>query len=306
MLTRENYRGVVVIGERGRHDDDKLDEDGLHRTLEFCFDAGVHGIVATANASEAGYLSEAERRRIAEIVVNEARGKAVSVVGVSTPCAALSIPFAQHAEAIGADAIMAMPPTFQKASEAEIRHYYDRLSQATKLPLVLQDFSGPGGTPMSAKLLADLARELPNAHFIKEETDFAPIVMSEINSLGGDAVHGIMGGKAGLKLMDEFRRGACGTMPACEVADVHVAVWKALEQGDMAAVRHMFRLLLPLISFEMGYGAAIYKEVLRRRGIIGSSVFRQTGGRRLDENAHAELTDILNELKPLMLEKYQP
>lgn len=32
---------------------------------------------------------------------------------------------------------------------------------------------------------------------------------------------GIMGGKAGRQLLDEHRRGACGTMPACEAADVH-------------------------------------------------------------------------------------
>ena len=40
--------------------------------------------------------------------------------------------------------------------------------------------------------------------------------------------------KAGKTLMEEVRHGVDGTMPACEIADVHVAIWNAVEAGDMA------------------------------------------------------------------------
>jgi len=66
----------------------------------------------------------------------------------------------------------------------------------------------------------------------------------------------------------------------------------------------IYRLLLPLLSYEMGYGPAIYKEVLRRRGVIACSAFRQTGGRVLDAMAHAELSAILGALEPLMDHRY--
>lgn len=306
MLNRDNYRGVFVIVTTPFTDDDTLDETGLVKTLEFCLAAGVQGVVANANASEGSYLSEAERRRIAEITVEQARGKAVTVIGVSTACAALSVPLARHSEEIGADAIMAMPPTFQKPVESEIKSFYQRLSSAVQLPLILQNFSGPGGTPMSGKLVADLVRELPNAPFVKEETDYPGITMSEIMSLAGDRVQGIMGGKGGLRLMDEFRRGACGTMPACEMADVHTRIWQALEAGDQADARRMYGLLLPLVTFGIGYGATIYKEILYRRGVIQSPKSRQTGGRKLDGLAGEELSAILDGLRPLMMERYRP
>ena len=114
-----------------------------------------------------------------------------------------------------------------------------------------------------------------------------------------------MGGKAGRALLDEHRRGACGTMPACEISDVHVALWKALEAGDGPRASEIYRLLLPLLSFEMGYGPAIYKEVLRRRGVISSGAFRQTGGRVLDASAHQELDAILTPLDALMHHGYR-
>ena len=40
-------------------------------------------------------------------------------------------------------------------------------------------------------------------------------------------------GPTGRYLMDEYRRGACGTMPACEMTDVHAQVWNALDSGDL-------------------------------------------------------------------------
>jgi 4-hydroxy-tetrahydrodipicolinate synthase len=292
------WTGVFVIVTTPFDENRALDTESLAATVRFCLKAGVQGVVATANASEVAYLSDAERRTVAEIVAEEARGKATVLIGVSSSGETVSADHARHAAAIGADGLMAMPPTFQRASEAEIRRYYSTLAAATGLPIMLQNFSGPGGTPMSARFMAELARDIERIRYIKEETEFSSVVMSEVKALAGDHIDGVMGGRAGIKLLDEYRRGACGTMPACEVADVHVALWQALEAGDMARAKHLYRLMLPLLVFEGGYGPAIYKEVLYRRGVIRSPLFRQTGGRVLDALAHAELDDILTDLAP--------
>lgn len=302
----EPFRGVFVIVTTPFTQDLQLDVEGLRRTTRFCLDAGVHGVVATANASEVSYLNDAERRQVAQIVVEEAKGRAATVVGISTTCWPLAVENARHAEAIGADGLMAMPPTFQRPTEKEIRTFYSAISDATSLPIFVQNYGGPGGTSMSAQLVADLIKTVPNARFLKEETDFASVVMSEVMTLAGDALEGTMGGKASIKLLDEYRRGICGTMPACEVSDVHVALWNALEQGDQDRAKQIYRLILPLLSFEVGYGPAVYKEVLRRRGIIDCASFRQTGGRVLDASAHVELDDILNDMTSLMLPQYLP
>jgi dihydrodipicolinate synthase/N-acetylneuraminate lyase len=124
--------------------------------------------------------------------------------------------------------------------------------------------------------------------------------MSAVIEAAGPRLLGVMGGKAGGHLLDEYRRGVCGTMPACEVVDVHAALWRALEAGDMQKAGDVYRRLLPLLTFEMAYGPAVYKEVLRRRGVIRSAAFRQTGGRQLDPLAMEELTQILDDLGPLL------
>src|SRR5438477_416358 len=80
---------------------------------------------------------------------------------------------------------------------------------------------------------------------------------------------------------EEYRRGAVGTMPACEVADAHVLVWNALERGDEDEARRLHTQLLPLLNYEAMYSFTVYKDVLLRRGVIASARTRMPGAGRL-------------------------
>jgi 4-hydroxy-tetrahydrodipicolinate synthase len=93
---------------------------------------------------------------------------------------------------------------------------------------------------------------------------------------GGPRLLEVIGRKARRRLLDEYRRGVCGTMPACEVVDVHAALWRALEAGGMQKVGDVYCRLLPLLTFEMAYGPAVRKEVLHRRGVIRSAAFAKS------------------------------
>ena len=304
MLDRNNFRGIYVIVVTPFTEDFRLDEAALERILAFCIDAGVHGVVANALASEGGYLSEAERRRAAEIVVGAAKGKVPAIVAVSAAHHRIAADYARHAEAIGADGIMSLPPNLHPATVDDIKAHYRAISAASSLPLVLQNAMGPGATTMSAALLAELVNELPNARFVKEESGYPAQTAGEIIRLTGDRLQGVMGGRAGKTLMEEVRHGVSGTMPACEIADVHVALWNAIEAGDDARARAIFRALLPLLDFEASYGMPLMKEVLRMRGVIPSTAVRQSGYRGLDPHAREEAATILDGLKEYMLPAY--
>lgn len=233
-------------------------------------------------------------------MIEETKGRVPVVIGITAACARLAVELARIAEGLGADAVIAMPPHVQKAAPAEIRDYYRAISQATRLPVFLQNYGGPGGTPMSTLLMAELVRSLENVGWVKEESEDSSQMISEIQALLGERLRGVMGGKAGRHLLDEYRRGACGTMPACEVADLHVRLWNLLEAGRMEEAAQLYEQLLPLLLFEMVHGVAVYKEVLRRRGVIACSDYRQVGGKGLDAPARAALDAILARIAPLL------
>ncbi|NLD55629.1 MAG: dihydrodipicolinate synthase family protein, partial [Burkholderiaceae bacterium] len=171
---------------------------------------------------------------------------------------------------------------------------------ADPLPVWVQDYVGPIGTPIVPALLAKLLAEIPGVDYLKEETAHAPQVITAVRDLAGDHLKGVMGGMAGRYLLEEYRRGACGTMPACEVADAHVAIWKALDSGDEAEARRLHTMLLPLLNYEAMFSFTIYKEVLLRRGVIASAKTRVPGAGHLDAENHRELDILLRDLEPLL------
>ncbi|HET8523400.1 MAG TPA: dihydrodipicolinate synthase family protein, partial [Thermomicrobiales bacterium] len=272
------FRGVFAIPPTPFDDAGNVDEPSLRRCVDFCVAAGAHGIVAPVNASEAIALTDQERLRVAEILVEQTAGRVPVIVGVSGISTAASVLYSTHAADAGADAVMAMPPYVKHAPADEIPDFYTAVAQAARgLPVWIQDYVAPVGTPMAPSLLARLLRDIPGVDFIKEETTHAPQVVSAVREIAGDSLKGVMGGMAGRHLLEEFRRGACGTMPACEVTDAHVKVWNALDRGDEEEARRLHTQLLPLLNFEAMYSFTVYKEVLVRRGIIASARTRVPG-----------------------------
>jgi dihydrodipicolinate synthase/N-acetylneuraminate lyase len=295
---RTTHRGVFTIPCTPFTDAGALDEESLHREVEFCLQCGAHGIVAPVNASEFTSLSDDERKRVVEIVVKAAASRAPVVAGVSAVGAEVAARFARHAADAGADALIAMPPYVRKASPDEIVAYYQAISDAAPLPIFIQNFVAPIGTPMTAAFMARLLREIEHVDYVKEETLLAPHVMTALIAEAGNALRGVMGGMAGRYLLNEYDRGACGTMPACEITDVHVQLWEALESGDRDRARSIYHRMLPLLNAEHMYGAAIYKEVLVRRGVIRTAVMRGGVG-SLDAVDQRELDGILADMGDL-------
>lgn len=309
-MTSLRHRGLFTIPVTPFAEDGSLDEPSLRRVVAFCLEAGAHGLVTPVNASEFTTLDAGERRRVTSIAVEETeragrRGQVPVVVGVCARTTPEAVDFARYAADAGADAVIAMPAYDPPpGDEAEAYAFFAALADAVDLPIYIQnhekvgppDRPGPGH-PMTPELLARLCREIDDVSYIKEESLNTGYKIVKTLELAGDACLGIMGGKAGRYLLDEYRRGACGTMPACESTDLHARLWNALDAGQEAEARRLFKELLPLLNYEAAFGTAVYKEVLYRRRIIASPVKRLPGP-ALDAYDHQELDRILAELAP--------
>jgi 4-hydroxy-tetrahydrodipicolinate synthase len=298
MSQHQPWRGIFVIVVTPFTENYELDEASLRKEIRFCIEAGAHGLVGPANASEFPLLSDDERKRWLEIVVSETGGQ-IPVVATTTsghmlPAVALS----RFAEQIGADGIMAMPPHIVHVDAAGCYAYYAALSRAVNIPICIQNYPAPVGTPMSSALLGRMCRELDHVEYIKEETLPEPRQISETLAAAGDSCKGVFGGQGGIYFLDEYRRGSTGNMPACQATDVQVAIWDKLEAGDEAGARQLFNQILPLINYERLYGIAVYKEVLKRRGIFTTNLSRYPGA-YLDEQDCAELDVIMRDIEPL-------
>lgn len=292
------WRGIFVIVVTPFTPSYELDEEALRKEIRFCIEAGAHGLVGPANASEFATMSDDERKRWIEIVVSEAGGQipvvAATTAGHYVPAVALS----RYAQEVGADAIMAMPPHVLHPDADGCYAYYTALSEALDVPIFIQNFKEPVGTPMSAELVARMCRQLDQVQYVKEETLPEPRQISATITAAGDDCKGVFGGQGGVYLLDEYNRGAAGNMPACQATDVQTAIWDKLESGDAAGARKLYNQILPLINFERMHGVSVYKEVLYRRGIFSTRISRAPG-KYLDAADLAELDAILVDVEPM-------
>ncbi len=297
-MTSKPWRGIFAIPCTPFTETGELDLDSLRNEVAFCLEAGTHGIVAPVNASEFWTLADEERKTVAQVIVEVVAGRVPVVIGVTGASAPVAVDFARHAEDIGADAVIALPPHARAVSAETIFDYFRSLSTAVSLPIFVQNHDAPAGTRMSPDFVARLVCELEHVDWIKEET-FPPghAIQAEL-ALCGPKLQGVMGGVAGRYLLDEYRRGICGTMPACEVTDIHVQVWNALDAGDERQARNLFNRLLPLLNYE-ALIPGVYKAVLKRRGIIACDYLRSEAGNPLDAEDHEELSAIFADLRDL-------
>lgn len=296
------FRGVYVIAVTPFYEDGGIDEESLRSVVDFCVDAGAHGIVCPANVSEFFALSDEERFRVSRIVCDQANGRIPVVLTVNGVSAHAAAELTKAANGLGANGIMAMAPPMKPLRSDGIFRYFEAIGAVTEVPVIVQN-SIFVGSPMSPEFMVRLIDEIEHLHYIKEESDPCTHVVSRLFDIvqSKEKLHGIFGGLAGRHLMNELARGVCGTMPACDSPDLHSAIWNAYERGDSEEARELYNRLLPLLNMQSLYPLQLYKEVLRRRGVIRSAMLRNYFQTPIDAVDQRELDVILSEIEDLLI-----
>ena len=99
-----------------------LDENALRSVLRLYHDQGVHGVLINGTTGEWFSQTEAERRRVAEVAVEELGGKIPVVVGCTTFTPSQTIALGLHAREIGADGMLSTPPPTSHRHPARLSH----------------------------------------------------------------------------------------------------------------------------------------------------------------------------------------
>jgi len=272
--------------------DGALDEASLRRLTEAVIAMGVTGITVLGVAGEAQKLTEPERSRLVEIVMQVNAGRVPIIVGASHDGTDTTIAACRAAQSAGAAGVMVAPPLFSQPGAGMIEHF-KRVGDAIDIPIILQDFPPVNGVTLSPQAMADLVNAVPAITTIKLEDAPTPQRIAQTRALIQGRVT-IVGGLGGMYLLDELRRGASGTMTGFAFPEVLVAVWNAWDRGDRVAAAEIYYKYLPVLIFEgqPKLGVAVRKEILRRRGLIDHAVVRQPGP-KLDEGSRSDLNEML-------------
>lgn len=297
-MSQVRMRGAFPVMPTVFDDRGAVDADGMIRVIEYVVESGAAGVVFPGLASEVETLDRDERMSLTELVGARASGRLTFIVGASALSIDDSVSYARAGAQAGAAAAMVMTPRIEGGAPA-LADAYRRLGQASGIPIMLQNAPAPMGLGLSIEEVVAVARDADEVRWIKEETMPSGQRITRLREAVGKALDGVYGGAGGRYVIDELRRGALGSMPACEMSEVHAAMLERFEAGDEAGARLLFERTLPLLSMQAIYRWRLTKEVLRRRGLIGSAHVRASGP-ALDRMDQEELGVLLDRVADLL------
>lgn len=272
---------------------------GLRTLVRYLLRAGVDGITYPGVASEVAELGFEERVALTKVVLAEVAGRVPVIVGASTADAATTLRLVAELADAPISALMVAAPA--RVAPADQAGFFQQIAAGTAgLPLMLQNVPAPAGAGLAPELVLQIAKAVPQVHYIKEETLPSGQRLSLVLAAAPASLRGVFGGAGGRYITDELRRGACGTMPAIELAEVHVALFEAQRRGDARAVRRLFTRMLPILNIQAVFRWSLTKYVLQRRGLIAFR-HQRAAGPLLDAQDSADVDAFLEDIRDLLL-----
>jgi len=233
--------------------DGGLDLDGAQRLASELVEAGNSGLVINGTTGEAPTTTDVEKAALVRAVLEAVGDRAKIIAGVGGYDTAHTVAQAKAMHEIGAHALLAVTPYYNKPPQEGVRRHFTAVADATDLPVVLYDIPGRSGIPIETETLCRLA-EHPRIVAVKDakgdlgassrvmaETDLAYYSGEDILNLPLAAIGSV----------------GCMSVVSHLVSAELIALYEAHFSGDTAKARDIHRMLLP-----------VYTGVFRTQGVI--------------------------------------
>ncbi|WP_062365141.1 dihydrodipicolinate synthase family protein [Variovorax paradoxus] len=300
MAERPSLTGVFPVLPTPFDAQGRPDAASLRRLVEYLLRCGVDGMTYPGVASEVGQLAPDERQSLLDVVLAEVAGRVPVIAGVSSGETATTVRLAAEASARGAAALMVAVPPDRKGAAGQIAYFSEVARAAEGTALMLQNVPPPVGAGLDPEVVLEVLAAVPSIRYVKEETLPSGQRLSVLREKAPASLLGVFGGAGGRYITDELRRGAAGTMPAIELAEVHTALFKAHRAGDADRVRALFTRMLPVLNVQAVFRWSLTKYVLKKRGLIADTRQRMSGP-LLDAQDMADVDAFLADIADLLL-----
>lgn len=249
--------------------DDRVDEDGFQRLVDWQIKSGTNGVVPVGTTGESATLSYEEHMRVVKLCVEAADGRVPVIAGAGANATAEAIQFIQSAEKSGADAALVVTPYYNKPSQHGLYAHFRALNDASGLPIVIYNIPGRSVIDMSVETMARLF-ELPRIVGVKDATGDLNRVSEQRAAMGPEFIQ--LSGEDGTALGFNAHGGVGCISVSANVAPAECAEFqKASLAGDKQGALEWQDRLLDLhqaMFCEPSPGPAKY-GVAKRLGVSG-------------------------------------
>ncbi|HJR59479.1 MAG TPA: 4-hydroxy-tetrahydrodipicolinate synthase [Vicinamibacterales bacterium] len=226
--------------------DGNVDEQVVRRLAKRQIEAGVHFLVPCGTTGESPTLTEDERVRIVELVVEAAAGKVPVLAGAGGYDTREVVHVARRMQRAGAGGLLSVTPYYNKPTPEGLYQHYRAIAEAVPLPIVVYNVPGRTGVNVDPATLLRLST-IPGIAGVKEASGNMGQICEVCRSVPAGFV--VLSGDDSLTLpvMSVGGHGiisvASNGMPAEMAQMVELA-----ERGDFAAARAVHNALMPFMA----------------------------------------------------------
>lgn len=230
------------------------DLDGAQQLASYLVDElGHDGLVINGTTGESATKTDEEDRDLVRVVIEAVGDRAVVIAGVGTNDTAHSISSAKTAQLVGADALMAVAPYYNRPPQEGILAHFRAIADATDLPLMTYDIPKRTGVRIDTETLMRLA-EHPRIVANKDAT-------GDLESAQWGMARTGLAWYCGDDILNlpMIALGAAGMVSVVGhvVGDRLKAMAEAFWAGDVESAKRMNADLLP-----------VYRGIFRTQGVI--------------------------------------
>ncbi|RLN72940.1 hypothetical protein BBJ28_00011687 [Nothophytophthora sp. Chile5] len=149
-------------------DGSAVDYASLEKLVEWQIQEGIDGLVPMGSTGENTLVSDEERLRVIETVVNCVNGRVPVIAGTGALSTDGAVNLAREAKRIGADACLVIAPPYVRASQRGLYEHFRRVA-GVGLPVMIYDNPNRSGVALTPQTIAELAK-VPGIAAIKDAT----------------------------------------------------------------------------------------------------------------------------------------
>jgi len=159
MSNAPRFRGIYCPNVVPLDAAGEIDERELRRYVDWLVERGIHGLYPNGSTGEFTRFTPHERRRIVEIVVDQAGGRVPVLAGAAEANTRETLAACEHYARVGADAVAIVSPFYYPLSPGGVHAYFDEIGRNTPIDVTLYNI------PMFASPIdLDTVRRLAGEH----------------------------------------------------------------------------------------------------------------------------------------------
>ncbi|MDD3996290.1 MAG: dihydrodipicolinate synthase family protein [Sphaerochaetaceae bacterium] len=137
-MSNIRFKGIMPALITPYDEKQKVKEKTVRALMDWHISQGVDGFYICGSTGEGPALKKETRMEMAEIAVDQAKGRSVIINHIGAPNILDALELTEHASTIGVDCIASLAPTYSfKYTEDELFDYYKRISDYTSTPVMV-------------------------------------------------------------------------------------------------------------------------------------------------------------------------